>query len=131
MPIQKISNELLEIADENSSKKYLSAVGVDEFSRLAEHFNNKTNLLYQAQEQLSHTNKRILDEAKVKTASLEEEKAIFETLFNESTDGMLLIKNRRFIKCNQAVVDILEGTLPAFDNRRLKYRKHEPRVNRT
>ena len=24
---------------------------------------------------------------------------------------------------NQAVVDILEGTLPAFDNRRLKYRR--------
>jgi hypothetical protein len=24
---------------------------------------------------------------------------------------------------NKAVVDILEGTLPAFDNRRLKYRK--------
>jgi predicted ATPase len=27
-------------------------------------------------------------------------------------------------RVNQAVVDILEGTLPAFDNRRLKYRKH-------
>jgi ABC-type lipoprotein export system ATPase subunit len=25
---------------------------------------------------------------------------------------------------NRAVVDILEGTLPAFDNRRLKYRRH-------
>ena len=27
------------------------------------------------------------------------------------------------LKVNRAVVDILEGTLPAFDNRRLKYRK--------
>ena len=27
-------------------------------------------------------------------------------------------------KINRAVVDILEGTLPAFDNRRLKYRRH-------
>jgi hypothetical protein len=27
-------------------------------------------------------------------------------------------------RINQAVVDILEGTMPAFDNRRLKYRKH-------
>jgi hypothetical protein len=26
---------------------------------------------------------------------------------------------------NKAVVDILEGTLPAFDNRRLKYRKQQ------
>lgn len=33
-------------------------------------------------------------------------------------------------RINQAVVDILEGTLPAFDNRRLKYRKQERRVNR-
>jgi predicted ATPase len=28
---------------------------------------------------------------------------------------------------NRLVVDILEGTLPAFDNRRLKYRKQPPR----
>jgi predicted ATPase len=28
-------------------------------------------------------------------------------------------------RINQAVVDILEGTMPAFDNRRLKYRKYE------
>lgn len=28
-------------------------------------------------------------------------------------------------RINQAVVDILEGTLPAFDNRRLKYRKQD------
>lgn len=28
-------------------------------------------------------------------------------------------------RINQAVVDILEGTLPAFDNRRLKYRRHK------
>lgn len=33
-------------------------------------------------------------------------------------------------RINQAVVDILEGTLPAFDNRRLKYRKQERRLNR-
>lgn len=34
-------------------------------------------------------------------------------------------------RINQAVVDILEGTLPAFDNRRLKYRKQGRRANRT
>lgn len=32
------------------------------------------------------------------------------------------------VRMNQAVVDILEGTMPAFDNRRLKYRKHERRT---
>lgn len=31
-------------------------------------------------------------------------------------------------RINRAVVDILEGTLPAFDNRRLKYRKQRPAV---
>lgn len=31
-------------------------------------------------------------------------------------------------RINQAVVDILEGTLPAFDNRRLKYRKQDRRA---
>jgi ABC-type lipoprotein export system ATPase subunit len=31
-------------------------------------------------------------------------------------------------RINQAVVDILEGTLPAFDNRRLKYRKRDRRA---
>ncbi len=34
-------------------------------------------------------------------------------------------------RINQAVVDILEGTLPAFDNRRLKYRKQDRRVSTT
>lgn len=34
-------------------------------------------------------------------------------------------------RVNRAVVDILEGTLPAFDNRRLKYRKQEPLQTRT
>jgi len=32
------------------------------------------------------------------------------------------------LRINQAVVDILEGTLPAFDNRRLKYRKQSRTV---
>lgn len=31
-------------------------------------------------------------------------------------------------RINQAVVDILEGTMPAFDNRRLKYRKQDRRA---
>ena len=31
---------------------------------------------------------------------------------------------------NQTVVDILEGTLPAFDNRRLEYRKQDRRLRR-
>lgn len=31
-------------------------------------------------------------------------------------------------RINQAVVDILEGTLPAFDNRRLKYRRQDRRA---
>jgi energy-coupling factor transporter ATP-binding protein EcfA2 len=33
-------------------------------------------------------------------------------------------------RVNRAVVDILEGTLPAFDNRRLKYRQQGPRMHR-
>ena len=32
------------------------------------------------------------------------------------------------VRINRAVVDILEGTLPAFDNRRLKYRKQARRT---
>lgn len=34
-------------------------------------------------------------------------------------------------RVNRAVVDILEGTLPAFDNRRLKYRKQQRGSSRT
>lgn len=34
-------------------------------------------------------------------------------------------------RVNRAVVDILEGTLPAFDNRRLKYRKQQRGTSRT
>ena len=44
----------------------------------------------------------------IKTKALEEQKKVFETLFYESSDGILLIKDGRFIDCNRAAYTMLD-----------------------
>ncbi len=43
-----------------------------------------------------------------KTKDLEEQKNIFETLFNDTSDGLLLIKDGIFIECNLSALKMLE-----------------------
>lgn len=53
-----------------------------------------------------------LSKAKVeltqKTKDLEEQKSIFETLFNDTSDGLLLIKDGKFVECNSSVLKMLK-----------------------
>ena len=107
-PIKKISDELLLIMDANNSRKYLSEEGSDEFTYLAEQFNKQTSLLHQAQDKLLSMNMLVVKEVELKTRSLEEEKETFETLFNDTTDGMILLKYHHFVKCNNAVVKLFK-----------------------
>jgi len=39
---------------------------------------------------------------------LVDQKKTFETLFEESSDGLLLLQNNRFVACNQKIIDIYE-----------------------
>jgi PAS domain S-box-containing protein len=107
-PIKKISDELILIMDKNHPKKYLSEDGNDEFTYLAEQFNKQSSRLHHAQEKLLNMNALVMKEVELKTKSLEEEKATFETLFNDTTDGMILLKNSHFVKCNDAAVKLFK-----------------------
>jgi len=107
-PIHKIFDELILIMDTNNPRKYLSEEGKDEFTYLAEQFNKQTSLLHQAQEKLLSMNALVVKEVELKTRSLEEEKETFETLFNDTTDGMILLKHHHFVKCNDAVVKLFK-----------------------
>ena len=107
-PIKTISDDLLSIMDANNSRKYLSEEGNDEFTYLAIQFNKQTSLLHQAREKLLSMNALIVKEVELKTKYLEEEKRTFETLFNDTTDGMILLKRHHFVKCNDSVVKLFK-----------------------
>lgn len=53
---------------------------------------------------LKLTQEALLD----KTKDLEEQKSIFETLFNDTSDGLALIKDGKFIACNNATLQMLK-----------------------
>jgi len=44
---------------------------------------------------------------KSKTYEIEKQKEVFETLFEKSVDGILIIDNGRFIQCNEKIVEML------------------------
>ena len=52
----------------------------------------------------SELNKKV-DE---KVAELQEQKEVLESLFQKSYDGILLIENAKFVKCNDAIVKMLQ-----------------------
>ncbi|MGA1933676.1 transporter substrate-binding domain-containing protein [Arcobacter sp. YIC-464] len=52
---------------------------------------------------LSNTKKELLEKSK----DLEEQRNVFRTLFNDSSDGLSLIKAGRFVECNDAVLRML------------------------
>ena len=53
---------------------------------------------------LSDTKSLVLQKSK----DLEEQRNVFQTLFNDSSDGLSLMKNGRFIECNDAVLKMLD-----------------------
>ncbi len=106
-PIQKLSEELSEIKDQDNERRYLNVEGADELSSLAKSFNLNARMAYRAQDKQLETNIFISKEIERKTAELQAEEEMFEILFEEAADGILLIKNSKFIRCNQTVVKML------------------------
>ena len=76
-----------------------------------------TRKLSQAKKEIELTNQKIRktvltltktkEELIVKSKDLEEQKDVFETLFYDTSDGLLLIQDNRFIQCNNASLKIL------------------------
>ncbi|PHR74347.1 MAG: hypothetical protein COA66_00725 [Arcobacter sp.] len=59
-------------------------------------------------EELDSLNNTLEDKVLKRTQELLEQKNIFETLFNEGSDGYCLSKNSKFIACNSTVLKMLK-----------------------
>ncbi|MCH9814731.1 MAG: PAS domain-containing protein [Epsilonproteobacteria bacterium] len=66
-----------------------------------------------SQKALESINHRLDQTVKSRTQELEVQKEAFETLYNKSSDGILLLENQKFIDCNESVVKML-----AFDSKK-------------
>lgn len=58
--------------------------------------------------EVDNLNRTLEQKVAKRTFELSEQKYVFETLFNESSDGISLIKDGVFIDCNNAVLKMLE-----------------------
>ena len=59
-------------------------------------------------EDILHMLCRDISESKTLELELKEQKEVFETLFNESADGVALIKDNKFIDCNNAILNMID-----------------------
>ena len=63
--------------------------------------------LQKKMKEINELNKTLEKKVEDRTKELLEQKNVFETLFNDSSDALSLIKNSRFIDCNNAVLSLL------------------------
>ena len=89
-PITKLSNLALKVSKGDYSARCTYTYSNDEVGVLANEFN------------------QMIDTIENRTKELLEQKNTFETLFNDTSDGLSLIKNDRFIDCNRAVLKMLK-----------------------
>ena len=81
-----------------------SIIGLGEKSIRKSYYPQLKNKLQEIEE----LNKNLEEIVKLRTNELEEQKNIFETLFNQTSDAIALIKDGEFIDCNYAVLNLLE-----------------------
>lgn len=58
--------------------------------------------------EIEELNKNLEKKVEERTRELQEQKEIFETLFNETSDAIALIKDNHFVDCNNAVLKLLK-----------------------
>jgi|GEM_PF-1657918 len=99
-PISNLSKIALKVTSGDYSQKCV-AKSNDEIGTLSQEFNK-----------MIHTIKENIEKLDLKveqrTKELAEQKRVFETLFYDTSDGILLLSNGRFIDCNDAVVKMLK-----------------------
>jgi len=88
-PIATLSKLALRVSNGDYSSRCTFKYSNDEVGVLANQFNQMINTIEN------------------RTKELVEQKNTFETLFSDSSDGLLLIKNDKFIDCNKAVLKML------------------------
>ena len=60
-----------------------------------------------SEKQFLHHNQELKEAVNKKTNELRLQKEMFETLFQKSYDGILLIENKKFIECNDSIIKML------------------------
>lgn len=108
---------LTEISKKITSGKLDTKIDIDgaiELKDLASNFNIMRNKivkdidkLKENDEKINKFNKNLQKEVNERTKELLEQKETFETLFNDSSDGLSLLKGEKFIDCNKALLDML------------------------
>lgn len=86
-------------------------------------------LLYENQQeensaQLQALNASLDQTVQSRTKELKAQKEAFETLYNKSSDGVLLIQNGHFVDCNEAVVKMLK-----YDSKEIFLNKHPSKLS--
>ncbi len=61
----------------------------------------------ESEQQFLNHNKELKEAVEKKTQELKLQKEMFETLFQKSHDGILLIENKKFVDCNDSIVKML------------------------
>jgi len=113
-PIHKLSNATKEISSGNLNTK-IEINGVKELNELTLNFEKMRNYilfemeaLIKSEKEIDELNKNLQKLVEERTLELKEQKEVFETLFNDSKDGlsMLSLENGKYIDCNKTFLEI-------------------------
>ncbi|MEA2029775.1 MAG: SpoIIE family protein phosphatase, partial [Campylobacterota bacterium] len=99
-PITNLSNIALKVTSGDYSQRCV-AQSNDEVGTLSREFNKMIDTIKENIEKLDL-------KVEQRTKELVEQKRVFEKLFYDTSDGILLISNNHFIDCNDAVVKMLK-----------------------
>ena len=113
-PITQLTKLSSEIANGNLDKS-INIDSKDEIGTLAESFEymrvslkTRINLVNKQKEEIEKFNDKLQRKIDERTKELLEQKNIFETLFNDTSDALVLVKDNKFIDCNSAALKLLD-----------------------
>ncbi len=113
-PIHDLSNVTKEILSGNLNTK-IEISGVKELKELSSNFEKMRNhilfemeALKKSEKEVEQLNRNLQKLVEERTLELKEQKEVFETLFNDSKDGLSMVsyENAKFIDCNKAFLEI-------------------------
>ncbi|WP_419767794.1 ATP-binding protein [Arcobacter sp.] len=113
-PVDMLSDVSKKIAAGDLDAK-IDVSGVKELKILSANFEKMRDKivedihqLKEQEEKIKAFNSKLQEDVRLRTKELEQEKKVFETLFTDSSDGISLLKDGKFIDCNFALLKLLE-----------------------
>lgn len=113
-PVDMLTSVSKRIASGDFNAK-IDVSGVKELKILSTNFEKMRDKIVEdihqlqvQEERIKAFNSQLQEDVRLRTKELEEEKRVFETLFNDSSDGISLLKDGKFIDCNLALLKLLD-----------------------